>query len=229
MPARNQEKPSLFASALKWRDVYEPALRRVGYPYDPDAFIGVQWPHVRLYPKQQELLHSVRDNRITVCYAAHETGKDFMAALIVLWFFCSREPAIVLTTSTQEKQLDTVLWGEMRKQMAEAQYPELLGLQYNSERIWRVRQDGTPYEQSRIIKQVARSGEAFQGYHLPEDVPRTFVVFDEASGMSDEHYTSAKSWAHRILVIGNPLPTTNFFYRDSKAGDLADVALSGVG
>jgi hypothetical protein len=50
------------------------------------------------------------------------------------------------------------------------------------------------------------------------------AVFDEASGVPDGFFEAADSWAHRKLVIGNPLSTTNFFYRHCRGGDLSDPA-----
>ena len=39
-----------------------------------------------------------------------------------------------------------------------------------------------------------------------------------------EFYEAAQSWGHRILVIGNPLATDNFFYFRCKQGNRADPA-----
>jgi glucose-6-phosphate dehydrogenase assembly protein OpcA len=40
-----------------------------------------------------------------------------------------------------------------------------------------------------------------------------------------EFLEAAESFAHRILVIGNPLTNTNFFYRGCKAGDLQNPSV----
>jgi hypothetical protein len=50
------------------------------------------------------------------------------------------------------------------------------------------------------------------------------VVFDEASGVADEFFEAAGSWAHRKLVIGNPLHNNSFFYSLCKQGDFPDPA-----
>jgi hypothetical protein len=52
--------------------------------------------------------------------------------------------------------------------------------------------------------------------------PRTLCVFDEASGIDTQYYDAADTWAHRKLVIGNPLPCRNFFYHGVKRGDVSD-------
>lgn len=198
-----------------------------GFPEDPEVFIGCCWPHIKLYPKQVEIVQSIRDNVETVVHAAHEMGKDFTAALCVLWFYCSRRPAFVATTSSNEHQLETVLWGEIRKQIAASKIP--LPLVYTHQLIRQkkiITVDGEQRwgvdEQSALFGKVVKRGESFQGLHLPNDKPRTMCVFDEASAIDDEFYDAATSWADRILVIGNPLPCTNFFYNGSKGGDVVD-------
>jgi hypothetical protein len=50
------------------------------------------------------------------------------------------------------------------------------------------------------------------------------AIFDEASGVPDAFYEAADSWAHRKLIIGNPLSTSNFFYRLCRLGDAEDPA-----
>lgn len=50
--------------------------------------------------------------------------------------------------------------------------------------------------------------------------PRTMGVIDEASGVEDSAYNGMDTWAHRKLIIGNPLPCTNFFFRFVEEGDV---------
>ena len=75
-----------------------------------------------------------------------------------------------------------------------------------------------------LIGQVTNQTESFQGHHLRNDKPRVLAIFDEASGIADEFFEAADSWAHRKLVIGNPLSNHNFFYRLCRQGDVDDPA-----
>lgn len=71
---------------------------------------------------------------------------------------------------------------------------------------------------------VAARGEGMLGHHVAErgdGVPRTLFVADEASGVDDVSYDRADTWAKRKLVIGNPYPCNNFFYKGVKGGDVA--------
>jgi hypothetical protein len=75
-----------------------------------------------------------------------------------------------------------------------------------------------------VIGHVTNEVENFQGHHLPNDKPRVLAIFDEASGVPDTFSDASDSWAHRKLVIGNPLSLNNFFYRYCRAGDVPDPA-----
>lgn len=198
-------------------------------PIDPIRFVKMCWPHYRLYDKQREIMYSVRDNDETVVPAGNMLGKDFISAVVALWFFCTRAPCKVVTTSVKYDQLDDVLWGEIRRLIRDAKCN--LPIQYNHMNITRLMDDGTVEPQSEITGQAVSKGEAIQGRHIPSGpqkhngiiVPRTLCIFDEASGIDDEVYNLVRTWAKRILVIGNPLPTVNFFYQAVKEGDVVAV------
>lgn len=191
---------------------------------DPLKFCKMCWPNMRLYDKQQEILLSVRDNIETYVHAANEMGKDFISSIIVIWFFCSRKPAKVLTTSSSEDQLEGVLWEEMKERIATSEID--LGLIVDHLRIRR-KDRYNHYEALSFVKgKVAKKGESFQGFHLPEwgDVPRVLTLIDEASGVDDTTKDSCDSFSDRVLIIGNPLNNRNFFYRGCKEGNQEDPA-----
>ncbi len=54
------------------------------------------------------------------------------------------------------------------------------------------------------------------GHHAPH----TLCIIDEASGVDQVVYDMQQGWAKRLLVISNPNPTQNFFYKAVEAGDL---------
>ena len=189
---------------------------------DPIKFQHLCWPHITLFDKQEEILRSLHDNVETFVHAGNELGKDFVSAIACLWFFASRSPCYVVTTSSNAHQLQVVLWGEMRRMLAESKYK--FPFEVTHMRIRRYQKDGSIEPQSEIMGKVVQKGESFQGFHLLQDIPRTLCLFDEASAIDDTFYDAATSWAHRILVIGNPMNNLNFFYRGCKKGDLTDPA-----
>ena len=165
-------------------------------------------------------MYSVRDNVETFVPAGNQLGKDFIAAFITLWFFCSRRPARVVTTSVKGDQLRDVLWGEINWFIRNAKYS--LPIQYNHMHIRQVRNDGRFVPLAEIVGQVVQKGEALQGRHLPRmegNIPTTLIVFDEASGIDDITYNSSLAWSHRRLIIGNCWPCSNFFRKGVEDGD----------
>jgi hypothetical protein len=195
---------------------------------DPLLFKELCWPDIKFYDDQIDIIQSVKDNVETYVPAGNMLGKDFISGFIALWFFCSRVPARVVTSSVDHSQLKGVLWGEIRRFIDSSKYP--LGLQINDLFIRQLRPDGTMEPRSELIGRVAQKGEGMLGRHIergPNHQPRTLAILDEASGYEDVHYNSIVTWAHRILIIGNPYPCENFFKKGVKNGDLEDSTQPG--
>jgi len=188
---------------------------------DPIEFARVHWPDVRFYKQQQDIIYSVVENDETVVPAGNELGKDFVAAFIILWFFCSRMPARIVATGPSERQVEDVLWGEIKRFVDTSKYK--LPVQYSHMLLRRVRKDGSVVPACEVRGQVAQKGESLLGRHTPRGpggLPMTMAVFDEGSGIDDVPYESSDTWAHRKLIIGNPRPCTNFFFRGVQGGDV---------
>lgn len=158
--------------------------------WDPLKWGKMLWPHVTFYKEQKEIIYSVEDNNETIVVAGNMLGKDFVSAFITLYFFCSRRPCRIITTSVDGTQLEAVLWGEIRNFVQTAKYP--LPIKYNHLHIRRVMNHelcGLSY----IIGRVAAKGEGMLGHHVAnigDDIPRTLFVADEASGIEDVNSTT---------------------------------------
>jgi hypothetical protein len=194
-------------------------------PVDPIDFAAVLWPNITFYDKQREIIYSVVHNDETFVPAGHMLGKDFVAAFVALWFFLSRVPCRVVTTSADYPQLEAVLWGEIRRFVQTAAFPldapagPLVVNHLHIRRVVNGVMDGLSY----LVGRVSAKGEGMQGHHIAEvgdKIPRTLWIADEASGVDDLGYKAADTWARRKLVIGNPYPCTNFFRTGVKGGDL---------
>jgi hypothetical protein len=198
-------------------------------PVDPIDFAAVLWPNITFYDKQREIIYSVVHNDETFVPAGHMLGKDFVAAFVALWFFLSRVPCRVVTTSADYPQLEAVLWGEIRRFIQTAAFPleasrdgsggPLVVNHLHIRRVVNGIMDGLSY----LVGRVSAKGEGMQGHHIAEvgdRIPRTLWIADEASGVDDAGYKAADTWARRKLVIGNPYPCTNFFRSGVKGGDL---------
>jgi len=177
---------------------------------------------MKLTRPQADITESLWKNHTTVVPAGNDQGKDFITARLCIWFFCSRSPCKVVTHSVDQPQLKGVLWGEMRRAIEESAVT--LPLKVGEDMSMKlIRPDGTVDPLSYLIGRVTRKGEGLLGHHiaLEEDgLPRCLFVADEASGVDDEAWEKVDTWAHRKLAIGNPYPTTNFFYKAYKRGNV---------
>ena len=185
---------------------------------DPIKFQKKCWPHITFFDKQKEIIYSVIENVETMVPACHQVGKDFVAGFIAVYWLCSRRPARAVTTSVKYDQLNDVLWGEIRNFIDTSKYP--LPLQYNQMLIRQIRGDGSFVPKSELVGQVISQGESLLGRHLPSDIPRTLIIFDEASGIENMVYEGGDTWSHRKLIIGNPYPSGNFFETGVEEGDI---------
>jgi hypothetical protein len=83
------------------------------YRQDPVAFcreiLGVE-----PWAKQIEILEAVRDHQRVAVRSGHKVGKSRSAAMLALWFFCSYPDARVVMTSTTARQVDEILWREVK-------------------------------------------------------------------------------------------------------------------
>ncbi len=180
---------------------------------------------MQLYGKQKEVLISIQHDAETFCHAANELGKTRIAAVAALWFFLSRQPCRVVTSSSSQQQLESILWREMLHLIETSKFKFPIDISH-----LRIRKLADPNDSQKVlpldylIGSVTRTVESFQGHHLPNDKPRVMALFEEASGIPDEFHEASDSWAHRKLVIGNPLSNHNFFYRLCKAGCKLDPA-----
>lgn len=193
------------------------------YLADPVKFAQWGWPDMVLYDKQVEILESVRYNTETMVPAGNQLGKDFIAGFTAVWFFCSRTPCRVITSSVDEKQLEGVLWGEIRRFIQTCRFK--LPILVNHLHIRKIMPDGSLCPLSYLMGRVTKKEEGMLGHHVAktdDGLPRTLVIFDEASGMGDPAYNDAGTWSHRRLVIGNPKPCTNFFQKGVKRGTITD-------
>lgn len=188
---------------------------------DPVKTCKAWWPQYTLYQQQREILYSLRDNYETIVPAGNGLGKDFIAGMSILWFFCSRRPSRIVTTSVDSPQLEDVLWGNIRKFAGECSVQLPIKIRGDM-KMFQLMKGVAEVPETECVGRVAQKGEGMLGKHAARTIygqPTTLLVVDEASGVADEGYDKASTWAHRKLVIGNPYDCNNFFYRGVMEGD----------
>jgi hypothetical protein len=198
-------------------DAAAPELR------DPLAFAHLLWPGVTFYHKQVEVVRSVEANDETFVVAGHQLGKDFVAGFITLWYFLAHQPVRVVTTSVKDDHL-RVLWGEIGRFIDTAREDTPLGplsarkggpLVVHRRELRKV-VGGRTCAISYCRGMVSQKGEGLAGHHAEH----TLLVVDEASGVDDVVYERGDTWAKKKLIVGNPYPCNNFFFKAVKAGDV---------
>lgn len=206
---------------------------------NPCKLLAWGWPDVRLSSKQIDIIKSVEQNTITVVPAANMMGKDFIAGFIILWFFLSRTPCKIVTTSAKDDHID-VLWGEFRRFVNTCKFPidrEKGGcLDIKQREVLKYTLDGRLCDNTYMKGMVAsqQSLAAMQGHHCnplyPEEfpIPRSMFVSDESSGVMQGIFTMASTWAKRQFIFGNTWECNNYFKHavkgvpgtEDKGGDI---------
>lgn len=146
--------------------------------------------------------------------AGHGVGKTFIMACIVLWWFYTRNPSVVICSSPKFEHLRDVLWAEVRLLHRGARRPLpdfFIGPKapeiFDTDEHW-----AKGYTTSK--------GEAYQGRHRPA----MLFVFDEDEGIDPIYWTTAGTMyqpgqGHGWLTACNPVTTSSASFLESQKTD----------
>jgi phage terminase large subunit len=179
---------------------------------------------VGTWARQEDLLEAVRDHDRVAVSAGRKVSKSFSIAILALWWICTREDSLVVLSSTTARQVDEILWTELRR------------IWSRSGRCLRCKQENypeTPCPHSHVIGgkcgDLARTGltagfRRIYGFTARETEAvagvsgrNLFYIIDEASGVSDAIFDAifgnlAASGA-KLLLCSNPTQCDGEFYR----------------
>jgi phage terminase large subunit len=167
---------------------------------------------IELWAKQVEIAESVRDNPLTSVKSGHRIGKSTVAAALALWFYATFFEARVVVTAPTSRQVEGILWRELRKLFERAK------LKLDGELSVKPA-TGLVSPNFREVKgYTAKDVEAITG----TAGANLFFILDEASGIADAIYEGLEGnragWSEdplimvRLLLIGNPTKTSGEFY-----------------
>ena len=170
------------------------------FPEYADDPVGFAYEILRvkfLTKKQIQILESVRDNRVTNVPAGYGVGKTFLAgAILVIWWVFA-VGGVAVTTAPTERQVETLLWGEVRKMFDVRKW--ILG----GDRI-HTRLNLSQFAYAYGFTARAYSEDDASGIHDK----LLLAIVDEANGVSKEIDNAFKGWIagadNRGLRIGNP-------------------------
>jgi phage terminase large subunit len=183
--------------------------------YPDPASIRIEWPcatyrnnpvgffrevlGINPWSRQIEIIEAVRDHRRVAVASGHKVSKSNTAAGLALWFYCSFDNARVVLTSTTARQIDDILWRELRmmvdgaKETIDGEMRELARSGFKAGFRW-------------ITGHTAKEAEAVAGV----SGKNLFYIVDEASGVGDPIYEAIegnRAGGARVLLIGNPTRT----------------------
>lgn len=209
---------------------------------------GIRWPNDRYaddpvgfareilgvepWEKQIEILEAARDYERVTVRSGHKIGKSHTAAILSFWFYCTRLDARVVMTSTTARQVDEILWREIRKMRAQAgtclECKRAAAKMTPAERSRLARPcphsalvDGKIGDQARtglraedlrqIVGFTARDAESVAGI----SGANILYICDEASGIPDAIFAAIegnRAGGGRIVLISNPTRTEGEFF-----------------
>lgn len=144
----------------------------------------------------------VGSDRISV-RSGHKVGKTTIAAVIALWWACTRFEARVVLLAPTTRQISEQVWREITKLYKGAKFP--LGGQ-----CFTAPSAGIKWPDGRqIIGFSTDSEEGFAGFS-----GRILYILDEASGVPDKVWEVAStSPLGKVFAISNPTRSDGAFYR----------------
>ena len=156
------------------------------------------------WSKQEEIILSVRDNRYTTVRACHDVGKTYIASRTALWFLYSHPQSIVVTTAPTMRQVENLLWRELRAAHEASRQP--LGGEPLKTRL-----DIAPDWYA--IGASSGDPDKLQGFHAASgDI---LIIIDEAAGVNEDAFEAIEgmmtSEKARMLMIGNPTSDSGSF------------------
>jgi len=160
------------------------------------------------WKRQVEIMRSVCERPRTVVPSGFAVGKTWVAARIALWFLYSFASSLVITTAPTWRQVEHVLWAEIRRQHGASATPlggEVLRTQIKIGDDWFA------------LGLSTDEPERFQGFHSAH----LLMIFDEAAGVDRRVWVAGEgqmAGGHpRWLAIGNPVQPSGPFYEACRS------------
>ena len=153
--------------------------------------------------------------------SCHSIGKTFTSARLALWFLFCYPKSLVLTTAPTSRQVDYLLWGEIRSAYRKAKVP--LGgdlkpasslLEVSPREWYALGFSSQPAAKTKSLSDAVEQQKVFlQGWHGDY----ILVILDEAVGIGSDIWTQIEGLLTsgkiiKILAIGNPTTKNCIFY-----------------
>lgn len=214
--------PTSHDRLLNTLDILIPSIpRNDAFPKDPIDFM-VDVLGFTPWSLQSEIARMVWANRYTSVASCHGIGKSTLAAALALTFLHLHENSIVLSTAPTGRQVEHVLWRNIRTLHRKAKRP-LLG-----QKPLTTRYDIAEDWYAMGFKPSDSETDPTQGFHADH----VLVIIDEGAGVPtmliDGLHAAMTTEGSRFLMIGNPTSTSGPFYdsHHAKSGGYATLNIS---
>lgn len=197
------------------------------YRRDPVAYFR-EVLGVEPWEKQIEVIEAIRDHKRVSIRAGHKVSKSNTAAGIALWFYCSFDDAKVVMTSTTDRQVNEILWEELRRMIARAGRCGVCRARdpFGGSRCAGC-EDVRPIPEEPSV--LARTGlkaadfRSITGFTAKEaegaagkSGKNLLYIIDESSGVPDAVYEAIRgnsAGGAKIAAFGNPTRCEGWFFR----------------
>lgn len=174
---------------------------------------------VKLWRGQREILAAVArgDKKKIAVHSGHKVGKSTVLAILALWWFCTRYRARVFLTAPSSRQVEGILWKEIRRLYKGAKIP-IGGTLHKRAELGLEHDDGRE-----IIGFSTDEPERVAGF----SGPNCLQLADESSGIPDpiaDAMEGNQAGGGILVETSNPTQTSGFFYEDCTSGS-ADVTV----
>lgn len=196
---------------------------------------GIRWPSARYrddpvrffreilgvdpWSKQVEIIEKVRDHPRVAVRSGHKVSKSHSAAGLGLWFYSSFDDARVVMSSTTSRQVDQILWRELRMMLSRSgrclacklrdpdgreiprPCPHSALVPEEPGQLARTGLKSADFRE--IVGFTAREAEAVAGV----SGKNLLYIIDEASGVDEaifEAIEGNRAGGARIVLFGNP-------------------------
>ena len=173
-----------------------------------------------LQPYQIEIMDSVEKNTRTAVKSCHDSGKSYTASRVAGKYLSTHPDSIVLTTAPTFRQVENVIWREIR-----GMYHKAI-TKFGGDEPLKTRWEFSPNWYA--IGIAARDADAIQGFHSKSgDI---LIIVDEGAGVSEEVFEGIEalltSGRARLLVIGNPTTLSGKFFRMFKDPTVHKISIN---
>ncbi|MFQ5786715.1 MAG: hypothetical protein ACE5H1_01915, partial [Thermodesulfobacteriota bacterium] len=204
---------------------FEPIL--LEYRKNPALWFEEVLGVTTLEPYQRELLEDIVKYDQVAVRATHSISKTWTLARVALWFYSCFEEAIVITTAPTDRQVKTLLWGEIRDAFKKSKYPlsgRLLDKELKDTDKWYMMGFSTKKEAGADKDQ---KGSTFQGFHSKH----VMIIFDEATGIPPDVFKMAEGLMTsgtivKWICIANPTTRNCEFFSCFKDASWKNIHLS---